>query len=319
MKTEVVARQALTESLKTRLQDGQRVIREQYLAERDAARLLRQRCRLIDEVLCELWRELAMPPSLALIAVGGYGRGELYPASDVDLLILLPEQADSLLTAQLEQLVCLFWDIGLEIGHSVRTIEQCLEEAAGDITVQTAMIESRLLTGSARLFAGFSSIVKGSLDARVFFQTKRVEQEDRHQRFSDTPLQPGSELQGRARGTARSAADPVDCSGSGLRQVLEGSRTARLHHRRGGASPRNLRGLPASAAYAAPPASRAPGRSPALRVPDGTRRATRFRCHGHAPLQRATDAAILPDSQDRHPDQRHPAAEHRRGAVSTSR
>jgi [protein-PII] uridylyltransferase len=187
MKTEVVARQALTESLKTRLQDGQRVIREQYLAERDAARLLHQRCRLIDEVLCKLWHELAMPPSLALIAVGGYGRGELYPASDVDLLILLPEQADSLLAAQLEQLVCLFWDIGLEIGHSVRTIEQCLEEAAGDITVQTAMIESRLLTGSARLFAGFSSIVKGSLDARVFFQTKRVEQEDRHQRFSDTP------------------------------------------------------------------------------------------------------------------------------------
>jgi [protein-PII] uridylyltransferase len=187
MKTEVVARQALTESLKTRLQDGQRVIREQYLAERDAARLLHQRCRLIDEVLCKLWHELAMPPSLALIAVGGYGRGELYPASDVDLLILLPEQADSLLAAQLEQLVCLFWDIGLEIGHSVRTIEQCLEEAAGDITVQTAMIEARLLTGSARLFAGFSSIVKGSLDARVFFQTKRVEQEDRHQRFSDTP------------------------------------------------------------------------------------------------------------------------------------
>jgi [protein-PII] uridylyltransferase len=187
MKTEIVARQALIEPLKTRLQDGQRAVREQFFAERDAARLLHQRCRLIDEVLCELWRELAMPPSLALIAVGGYGRGELYPASDVDLLILLPEQADSLLTARLEQLVCLFWDIGLEIGHSVRTIEQCLEEAAGDITVQTAMIESRLLTGSATLFEGFSSMIKGSLDARVFFQTKRVEQEDRHQRFSDTP------------------------------------------------------------------------------------------------------------------------------------
>jgi [protein-PII] uridylyltransferase len=126
---EAEARNALMTRLKTRLQDGQRAITEQYRAERDAARLLHQRCRLIDEVLHELWHELAMPASLALIAVGGYGRGELYPASDVDLLILLPEEADSVLTARLEQLVCLFWDIGLEIGHSVRTIEQCVEEA----------------------------------------------------------------------------------------------------------------------------------------------------------------------------------------------
>jgi [protein-PII] uridylyltransferase len=96
------------------------------------------------------------------------------------------------------------------------------------------MIEARLLPAMPVLFAGFSTIIKGSLDARAFFQTKRVEQEDRHQRFSDTPVQPRSKLQGRSRRAARSAAHPVDCPGGGLRQVLEGSRTTRLHHRRGG-------------------------------------------------------------------------------------
>jgi [protein-PII] uridylyltransferase len=187
MKVETVARSALISRLKTRLRDGQRLIRERFLAGGDATRLLHERCQLVDEVLCELWSDLALPASLALIAVGGYGRGELYPASDVDLLILLPEQADDVLTTRIEQLICVFWDVGLETGHSVRTIEQCLEEAAGDITVQTAMIEARLLVGSGSLFQGLSSLIRGSLDAQAFFQSKRIQQEDRHQRFSDTP------------------------------------------------------------------------------------------------------------------------------------
>jgi len=173
--------------LKARLRDGQRTIRERFLAGGDAVRLLHERCQLVDEVLCELWSNLAMPASLALIAVGGYGRGELYPASDVDLLILLPEPADDVLTTRIEQLICVFWDVGLETGHSVRTLEQCLEEAAGDITVQTAMIEARLLIGSSRLFQGLTALIRSSLDAPAFFQSKRIQQEDRHQRFSDTP------------------------------------------------------------------------------------------------------------------------------------
>jgi [protein-PII] uridylyltransferase len=158
-----------------------------FLTTGDALALLHERCRLIDDTLCDLCQAVNLPASLAVLAVGGYGRGELYPASDVDLLILLPEQADDALTAQLERLVCLFWDIGLEIGHSVRTIEECLEQASGNITVQTSMIEARLLAGSASLFAGFSVRIKAALDAKNFFQTKRIEQEDRHQRFGETP------------------------------------------------------------------------------------------------------------------------------------
>ncbi|NMQ27755.1 [protein-PII] uridylyltransferase [Candidatus Accumulibacter phosphatis] len=187
MSAERAARNRLISSFRNRLQEGQRAICERFLTTGNALALLHERCRLIDDTLCDLCQAVNLPASLAVLAVGGYGRGELYPASDVDLLILLPEQADDALTAQLEGLVCLFWDIGLEIGHSVRTIEECLEQASGNITVQTSMIEARLLAGSASLFAGFSVRIKAALDAKNFFQTKRIEQEDRHQRFGETP------------------------------------------------------------------------------------------------------------------------------------
>ncbi|MEF8729171.1 MAG: [protein-PII] uridylyltransferase [Accumulibacter sp.] len=187
MSGQTPARKTLVADLKARLLDGQKAIEESFAATADAAILLRDRCRLTDAVLRDAWEALAVPASLALVAVGGYGRGELYPASDIDLLVLLPAEADGPLAERLERLVCLLWDIGLETGHSVRTVEQCLEEAAGDATVQTAMIESRLLIGDQRLFAGFRSILADSIDAGVFLQTKRIEQEDRHRRFSDTP------------------------------------------------------------------------------------------------------------------------------------
>ena len=187
MTVDAEAGSALISSFKSRLQEGQGALCQHFLADDDDLRLLHARCQLIDDVLCEIWGELGLPASLALLAVGGYGRGELYPASDVDLLILLPGQPGRALTALLEQLVCLLWDIGLETGHSVRTIEQCLEQAAGNITVQTSMIEARLLAGSAPLFGRFSSRIRAGLDAQGFFQTKRIEQEDRHQRFGETP------------------------------------------------------------------------------------------------------------------------------------
>jgi len=131
MSGQTPARQKLVADLKARLLDGQKAIEESFAVTADAASLLRDRCRLTDAVLRDAWEALAVPPSLALVAVGGYGRGELYPASDIDLLVLLPAEADGVLAERLEQLVCLLWDIGLETGHSVRTVEQCLEEAAG--------------------------------------------------------------------------------------------------------------------------------------------------------------------------------------------
>ena len=119
--------------------------------------------------------------------MGGYGRGELFPASDIDLLILLPAETSKTTQEKLERLVSHFWDIGLEIGHSVRTIQECLNEAAQDITVQTALLEARLLTGNAKLFATFQKRLHGNLDPLVFFEAKRLEQQERYLRFNETP------------------------------------------------------------------------------------------------------------------------------------
>jgi [protein-PII] uridylyltransferase len=80
-------------------------------------------CQNADQVMTRAWRSFDMPPKATLVAVGGYGRGELFPCSDIDLLILLPQEADQALREKLEQLVQLFWDLGLEIGHSIRTID----------------------------------------------------------------------------------------------------------------------------------------------------------------------------------------------------
>ena len=177
----------LIAGFRTRLLDGQKAIRERYLSDGDARRMLRDRSQLIDLLLAELWAQQGMPGEAALAAVGGYGRGELFPASDIDLLILLSGPPDESLTTKLEALVGRFWDIGLEIGHSVRTVDECLAEAAGDITIQTALIEARRLTGDDALFVRFEQGLRAQLDPQAFFKAKRIEQDERYLRFQDTP------------------------------------------------------------------------------------------------------------------------------------
>ncbi|MDQ5878194.1 MAG: [protein-PII] uridylyltransferase, partial [Pseudomonadota bacterium] len=96
------SRKALLAEFRTRLQEGQRLLREAYFADANAPAMLAGRCALIDGLLCDLWQSQAFPQDMALVAVGGYGRGELYPASDVDLLILLSAAPDEQLQAKLE-------------------------------------------------------------------------------------------------------------------------------------------------------------------------------------------------------------------------
>ncbi|MDQ5960866.1 MAG: [protein-PII] uridylyltransferase, partial [Pseudomonadota bacterium] len=182
------SRKALLAEFRTRLQEGQRLLREAYFADAIAPAMLTGRCALIDGLLRDLWQSQAFPQDMALVAVGGYGRGELYPASDVDLLILLSAAPDEQLQAKLEALVGMFWDIGLEIGHSVRTLEECLSEAAGDITIQTALIEARQLTGDDALFERFQDGLQSTLNPQAFFKAKRIEQDERYLRFQDTPF-----------------------------------------------------------------------------------------------------------------------------------
>ncbi len=126
-----------------------------------------------------------MPPELAMAATGGYGRGELYPKSDIDMLILLPHEPDETLQLCLHELVQMLWDIGLEVGHSVRTVAQCLAESS-DITVQTNLLEARLITGNRKLFTEMREALSDHLSRRAFFLAKQQEQEKRYTRFLDT-------------------------------------------------------------------------------------------------------------------------------------
>ena len=128
-----------------------------------------------------------MPASATLVAVGGYGRGELFPYSDIDVLILLPSAPDDALREKLEQLVQLFWDLGLEIGHSIRTIDECMTESEADITVQTSLLEARRITGSRQLFKDLQQRHAQAMDARAFFQDKVLELRQRHVKYENTP------------------------------------------------------------------------------------------------------------------------------------
>ncbi|PTD97062.1 [protein-PII] uridylyltransferase [Pseudothauera lacus] len=178
---------ALIAATRQSLSSGAAALRAAYEAHPRTATVLKGRAHLVDEAIIGLWRACEMPPQATLAAVGGYGRGELFPCSDVDLLILLPESADADLQARLSTLVGALWDVGLEIGHSVRTVDECLSAAAEDITVQTNLLEARLLTGNRALYEDFARRHREQLDVRAFFKAKELEQAQRYARFNDTP------------------------------------------------------------------------------------------------------------------------------------
>lgn len=168
------------------LQAQQTELRSRFSGVADTSRLLKQHARLVDTLLRDLWQQIQLPTSLCLCAVGGYGRGELFPYSDVDLLILLPDDHDAAYDRQLEPLIGMFWDIGLAVGHSVRSLKECLDEAARDVTVQTNLLEARHIVGDKALFKGMQSALNQQLAPVTFMQDKILEQKQRHARFNDT-------------------------------------------------------------------------------------------------------------------------------------
>lgn len=168
------------------LQTKQSALRENFLNDSDTARLLKSQAKLVDHILQAVWVELNIPNEISLIAVGGYGRGELFPYSDIDLLILIPANSSIALEATLEPMIGFFWDIGLAIGHSVRNPSECLVEAASDITVRTNLLESRWLAGDKSAYSNLMQKLSDQLDVCTFFQDKILEQKQRHRRFNDT-------------------------------------------------------------------------------------------------------------------------------------
>ncbi len=179
-------------ALRKRFTEGKQSLIERFRAARAtapaASALVRALARHADSTLAELWQLAGMPAEAALLAVGGYGRAELFPYSDVDVLLLLPQDgADAALRPAIEAFVTACWDIGLEIGSSVRTVAECVAEAQRDVTVQTALLEARPLCGSRRLHAEFRSATAAVLDARAFLRAKTLEMLQRHQKYEDTP------------------------------------------------------------------------------------------------------------------------------------
>ena len=152
---------------------------------------LRRLARLADDTLKTLWQQAGFGPGPTLAAVGGFGRGELFPHSDIDVLLLLPTgqspDTDEALRQRIETFISSCWDAGLEIGSSVRTVEECLAEAAKDVTVQTALLESRAICGNAALFKDFRWRFRLAMDPRAFFVAKTLEMQQRHSKFEDTP------------------------------------------------------------------------------------------------------------------------------------
>jgi len=158
-----------------------------WLDRRPPPALLRGLCRDIDRCVLQLWS--AQPfRQAALLAVGGYGRGELSPFSDIDLLILLPEDtpiAD--IEAPLSAFVTSLWDVGLDAGHSVRTLDESIALAQNDLTIATALLESRLLAGPADLMERLQLAWQARIDRFGFIQGKLLELQQRHHRYQDSP------------------------------------------------------------------------------------------------------------------------------------
>jgi [protein-PII] uridylyltransferase len=175
------------------LKAGRARLRERYFVRPDdAAALTALHAWLVDQLLIRAFarhRALLQPKAVvALIAVGGFGRGELHPASDIDLMLLAEQDQRDGVPAFAEALLRFLWDMGLEVGHSVRTLKDCVREAKADLSVVTNLMESRLLVGEATLFERMRAQTHASKiwPSQKFFAAKLAEQRERHRRFHDT-------------------------------------------------------------------------------------------------------------------------------------
>ena len=172
------------------LASGNAALKQRFLAGETAARLVADRATLVDLVVCAAWQRAGDPghADCSLVAVGGYGRGELHPCSDVDLLVLTPPRPVPPAPDSLSDFLTLLWDAGLEIRHSVRSTAECGPDAAEDLTVITTLMEARLLVGPEELLWEMqAAIAPGRVwPSRQFFEGKIREQQTRHHRYDDS-------------------------------------------------------------------------------------------------------------------------------------
>ena len=195
-------RGAFVAPLKAALTKGHAEIRRRFEETGDGAAVMREQCFLIDQLIRALFDlvtgevyPLPNPTSgekLAIVAVGGYGRGELAPYSDIDLLFLLPYKRTPHTEQVVEYLLYLLWDLGLKIGQATRSVEECLRQAKSDLTIRTGLLEARYLWGQQELFRDLkrrfdSDIVRGT--PAQFVEGKLAERDARHRRVGDSRYQ----------------------------------------------------------------------------------------------------------------------------------
>ncbi|MFZ5722567.1 MAG: [protein-PII] uridylyltransferase [Pseudomonadota bacterium] len=177
-------------AMRTYLKDAQLWLNEGFRAGAPVRDLVRGRSDLVDTVLVAAWVHfgLADHNNVALVATGGYGRGELHPGSDVDILVLLADGAGSAHKAETTAFITFLWDIGLEIGSSVRTVDECVEQARADITIATNLMEARALAGNDELFAAMQHRTGPDFvwPSREFFRAKHDEQIARWRKHNNT-------------------------------------------------------------------------------------------------------------------------------------
>jgi [protein-PII] uridylyltransferase len=172
------------------LDQGTELLKDRFVADEPIEDLVRDRALLVDMALRAAWVNHAAKYAgdLSLVAVGGYGRGELHPSSDIDIMVLLPKSDSSDWQPDIERFLTFLWDIGLEVGHSVRSIDDCQRESLADISVATTLFEARLLSGPEPLFAGMRRALAPDRlwSSQDFFEAKCKEQTERHHRYFDT-------------------------------------------------------------------------------------------------------------------------------------
>ncbi|WP_196140539.1 [protein-PII] uridylyltransferase [Aliikangiella sp. G2MR2-5] len=178
----------LLDYLKQYLQTLDSELASEFTEGTNVRTLVRDRARYLDKMLTAIWHQLEMGRALSLIAVGGYGRGELHPFSDIDLLILIDKSISQAEKESIEIFITLLWDCRLKVGHAVRTAKECISLAKDDLTIATNLMESRLLVGNPLLF---DQMRRGTApdkiwNAKSFFEAKTVEQKHRYKRFDGT-------------------------------------------------------------------------------------------------------------------------------------
>ncbi|MFX4228561.1 MAG: [protein-PII] uridylyltransferase [Porticoccaceae bacterium] len=176
----------LTETFRLALQSADEHLQARFLEGEEIHKIVRDRSAFIDRLIYHAWQQYSWDDNIALVAVGGYGRGEMHPHSDIDLLFLLRKDNPQKYKQSIEQFLTFLWDLQLQIGHSVRTPRQCAQSAREDVTIMTNLLERRIIVGAGDLEKVLQQHMQKVWPAGSFFKAKLEEQQQRHARHGIT-------------------------------------------------------------------------------------------------------------------------------------